>query len=240
MTLPREMIDATVKRSLADGIMPMTATPPRPCALPPIFLAVPSMAWSWTVCTRAIMMLQPQLPAGSKCAIGFGQVTDVASARNHLVDDFLKTSLKYVLFLDSDMLPPPDTGLRMLCAAEQRNLDVLAAPYCKRGPPYEVTAVLKTDGKADALVETPVSGVHEILSTGFGCVLVHRRVIEKMTGPHFEYPEGRPHEKEDTYFCQKAIAAGFRLWADFSLEVGHVTPAAVTIRAGVTNVDVIL
>jgi hypothetical protein len=221
----------------------LTGAPPRPTVqtLPPIFLAVPSMAWSWTICARAVMAMQPQLPAGSKCVMGLGQITDVASARNHLVDDFLKTSLKYVLFLDSDMLPPLDTGIRMLRTAEQQRLDVLAAPYCKRGPPYDVTATLFTPGgPADgAMCETPTSGVHQIVDTGFGCVLVHRRVLEKMTRPHFEYPEGRPHEKEDTHFCKKAIAAGFRIWADFDLEVGHVTLSAVTIRKGDVCIDAV-
>jgi GT2 family glycosyltransferase len=64
---------------------------------------------------------------------------------------------------------------------------------------------------ADALVPTRVCGA--------GCLLVRRRVFERVKRPWFKC--SRPRHGEDFYFTNKARAAGFQPYIDRSVIVGH-------------------
>jgi GT2 family glycosyltransferase len=55
---------------------------------------------------------------------------------------------------------------------------------------------------------------------GGGCLLVHRQVLDAIEPPWFEYNKGT-FVGEDFYFCRKAQEAGFKIYADPSVLVGH-------------------
>lgn len=55
---------------------------------------------------------------------------------------------------------------------------------------------------------------------GAGCILVHRRVLDAIEPPWFQYNEGT-NIGEDFYFCRKVQAAGFKIYVDPGVICGH-------------------
>lgn len=66
-----------------------------------------------------------------------------------------------------------------------------------------------------------------IVAGGAG-MLIRRSAIDAVGMPWFE--EGRTREEalgEDLFFCEKALKAGIKVWADPSVTLGHTTPMTV-------------
>jgi FkbM family methyltransferase len=68
-------------------------------------------------------------------------------------------------------------------------------------------------------------GLVEIAGSGFGCVLVKKRVFVDIGYPQFVYKTALDHANtvsEDTYFCMKAREKGYKLFADTSIVCDHI------------------
>lgn len=131
----------------------------------------------------------------------------------------------HVLFLDSDMVFPPDTLLRLL----QRNKDIVGVTYSQRRSPRGLTHESLT---SDYQMPTdPRIECFEVKSLGFGCVLIRTEVFDKIPRPWFrvEFPGGiqtngaDKHRSEDRTFCDRAREVGYKVWCDavLSREVRH-------------------
>ena len=73
---------------------------------------------------------------------------------------------------------------------------------------------------------------------GFGCVLVKKEVFAAVGYPQFEYHPALDHNNtisEDTDFCKKAIAKGFKLWCDPSVRCGHIGSTTMHVKIPETN-----
>ncbi len=62
---------------------------------------------------------------------------------------------------------------------------------------------------------------------GAGCLLVRRNIIEALAPLWFSHGT-TPGFGEDIDFCEKVAGLGSKVWMDCSLNVGHVSPRAVT------------
>lgn len=200
----------------------------RTASSPPGVIGVPCVAWMWTEAVHALMALR--YPPGSFLYMETDSST-IAAKRNELVRKLLeKPEFKWILFLDSDMTPPPDTIVKLLAT----HRDIVSALCVKRKPPYCPCVSLEhpvpeTVLSPSGVGTTPLSQyggpdpVKEVDLTGTGCLLVHRRVFESMEPPWFEAsPEG---DGEDYAFCRKARAAGFKIFCDTNqwVAVGMLT-----------------
>lgn len=181
----------------------------------PGVLGIPVKEWIWT--QSAIAIHQVQLPPGSGLTLHGDRVSSsIAFNRNTIVKTFLAQSQwRWLLFCDSDMVPPPDIARRLLAHGEDR--DIIAAPYYGRHAPHYP---MWTEITANAAPGPHSIGLREVALAGFGCVLLQRRVLEAMPAPWFEHPI--PGSEEDLVFCRKAKALGFRLYLDPAADVGHV------------------
>lgn len=154
----------------------------------------------------------------------------VASARNDLVRKALSIKPDHILFVDSDMVFPPDALLRLL----KHDRSVVATAYPMRIPPYESTFA-PVDPNCDRF------GLQRAKCFGFGMVLIKPAVFEELSAPWFTHqwrvqsavaPDNIDGEvSEDVGFCQRAMAAGIELWADLDLsyEMGHITDNIVMV-----------
>lgn len=152
---------------------------------------------------------------------------DWCGARNTLAAMTLESDREWLWFMDDDHAFPPNLLLRMLRRALLNNLD-LVAPIClTRVAPFE--PVTYTEKVAENLYlpiplsTAPESGVVELEAGGCAGMLIRRSVLEAIEPPWFEYTD----RSEDIVFCEKAKAAGFRLWADLGARLGHITTAVV-------------
>jgi glycosyltransferase involved in cell wall biosynthesis len=153
------------------------------------------------------------------------------SARNMAVWYFLKhTTAEYLLFMDADNVLPPEVVPQLL----SRKKDICCGLYVMKDRPFPpVMYSYYRRGNADgfgnlysSILEWERGAHFKVDAAGTGCMMIHRRVFEKIKPPWFSFLKGGT---EDTYFCRLAQAAGYDIWMDTMIECGHSRTAVVTI-----------
>lgn len=131
----------------------------------------------------------------------------------------------YVLSVDSDIVVPKFALKNMLAA----NKDIISGLYIQRIPnthTLEIYGLTQGGGCSNIpyhLVRN--RGIVEIAACGMGICLINSRVLRSLDYPHFFYQSALKHDdtvSEDVYFCQKARKAGFKVWADTSIQCRHI------------------
>lgn len=149
--------------------------------------------------------------------------TLICDQRNQIAKAMMDDGCDWVLYLDSDMRFPADTLFRLL----DRNVPIVSANYSTRRAPAEPIA-FKSIGTLEKLyTEEDSTGLEEVSANGFGVMLIHRVVFEKLPKPWFfipYIPEKDGHWGEDVWFCNGARKAGFDVLVDHDLskEVKHI------------------
>lgn len=141
--------------------------------------------------------------------------TFVHHAREKLLHDVVEFwGATHVLWLDADMTFPPNTALRLLA----HDVDVVAANYVARVPPYRPTA--RRDGQHVSSIDA--TGLEEVDHVGMGVFLMKTAPVATLPRPRFWY--STPTETEDVYFCRLLRAAGHTIYIDHDVSktVGHV------------------
>jgi len=170
------------------------------------------------------------VPQGYKTFFQFFYGYQVDQIRNLIAD--WGRHYDYLFSVDSDIVLPDDALVKLLAA----NKDIVSGLYIQRKPGehileiyehpvYMDRGVIKTDPSYRNMTTVPAQGLVEIAACGFGCVLVDSKVLNAMTYPHFLYQSALNHantQSEDIYFCAKAKAHGFSIWADTTLVCEHI------------------
>ncbi len=139
---------------------------------------------------------------------------DIVSARAQLAQIALDQNATHILFVDSDMMFPPETLGKLLA----HNLDIVGVEYNKRTWPLEpVQMPLEKDGaKKDSIYKCDYVGT--------GLLLINTNVFKKISKPWFNF--GRKEQKivigEDVWFCRSARDAGYDVWCDPTINVFHI------------------
>ena len=124
-----------------------------------------------------------------------------------------------LLLLDADQKHPID----MLKKLRVHNLDMVCAHYYARDAEnIKSMCYERVDGVLTPLKDIPKSGMHKIDATGWGCVLVKKKVIAAVREIT---PEGVRTMGTDLDFFTRAGELGYQLWLDADVESEH----AVTI-----------
>jgi hypothetical protein len=123
----------------------------------------------------------------------------VQRARNYLADEFLRSDMDYLLFIDSDIhFNAQDILVMMHNAVNNDDMDVICAPYPKKSISWEKIKVAVDKGYADKNPNTleefvgdyvfnPVDGITkmkidepvEVKESGTGFMLIKRETFEK-------------------------------------------------------------
>lgn len=164
--------------------------------------------------------------------------------RNKCIQAFLQSEAEYLLFLDDDMLFPPDVGIRLA----KREKDVVCGLYFQRdedkptphwyrysgykvhkdwgnkGHMYrpmtaEVARLTRNIRPSDAAIAVDDAALLEMDAGGAGCTMIHRSVLEKMKPPWFR---SQGATNGDLMFFYKARKAGFKVWGDTGVICGHL------------------
>jgi len=158
-------------------------------------------------------------------SLKISQGTLIANQRAELSLDAMQENCSHVLFVDSDMRFPQDMIGRLL----KHDLDIVATNCARRRMPTGPTAQLYKDNGDRELVWTmpDSTGLQEVGSVGMGVMLIKANVFAALSEPWFETPwrhDKRGYIGEDVFFCQKAAAAGFKIYIDHdvSKEIGHI------------------
>lgn len=171
----------------------------------------------------AACVTQLDVPKGWKVEWLIGG--DWCGARNALAQLTLDEGYSHLWFMDDDHAFAPDLCKRLLAH------DVpLVVPICLTRV-YPFQPVTYTERKPDAERQyLPIDfegrepkGLVELEAGGTAGMLIHRDVLAALEPPWYEYTD----RSEDIVFCEKAKAAGFRLYADLAAHLAHITTASV-------------
>ena len=146
-----------------------------------------------------------------------GPTLDVA--RNHLVEAFLRQDSDRLLMMDTDMVFRLDDLERLLA----HDLDVVSGLYMA-GDGRLMAAPEWVEGLRAKWPPTPEyewPGLCEVVATGMGCIAIKREVFEKIGSEWFNY---LPTAGEDVSFCKRVADAGYTIWLDPTVKIGHVKP----------------
>jgi GT2 family glycosyltransferase len=160
----------------------------------------------------------------------------IAQARDDLAKKFIGTGREWLYMADTDTIFPPNVITRLLKHADEDHLIINALLYANGHPPFPMMYERMADtssggaGVFRVIDKWEPKSMVRVDGTGAGCMLVHRDVfleIEKRfprrTSIWFEYtPMGTFTIGEDFTFFMRAMEAGFKVWVDTSVRVGHI------------------
>lgn len=160
---------------------------------------------------------------GIEVHLFFDASTILINQRENLINQAIEVKSEWALWLDSDMMFPPTTLLRLLA----HNQDIVACNYMKRSYPFKSVAFMDTN---DWESWVPLQSEDELLTVeaiGMGCVLMRTSVFEKLNRPYFEYtyqPKTKDWGGEDFTLFKKLNGSGVQLKVDTNLsnEIYHI------------------
>jgi len=141
----------------------------------------------------------------------------------------------WLFLMDDDHRFDPDILMNLL----DHELDVVVALTCKKFPPYEPVLyegndVEESEGafsvgtKGDVPIDlTGLSGLIEVSACGKPGMLIRKHVLDAMSDPWYEF-KNNEQRAEDFDFYNKIRTAGFKIYADLDLALGHMAPYTVT------------
>jgi hypothetical protein len=169
-------------------------------------------------------MMQLETPIGTKLWWQMG--TNPAEGRNKIIEN--NRDADYIWFMDDDHAVPPSTLTRLL----HHNKDIVVPLCLLKEPPFHTVAFDEwwdDRGKGTPMELTEGKhGLIQVQAAGAAGMLVKKAVFDSLTSPWFElgkiHPEGMG---EDTWFCRKAVHAGFQVFIDLETPIGHLRPTSV-------------
>ena len=142
----------------------------------------------------------------------------IDTSRNEIVNKTLEDpSYEYLLFLDDDMIFPPDMLEKLLA----RDEDIVGVQAFKRREMFDPCVYKFKDNKYHPAL---INKFCEVDAIGTGILLIKTKVFQKIKFPWFEtiYDEKGLHWSVDFMFCKKAKKAGFNIYCDPDIEIFHI------------------
>jgi|SRR5882672_11689 len=157
-------------------------------------------------------------PEGT-CGASFHSNT-AAYNRNLIIDDALAAKSSHVLFIDDDMAMPTDSLIRLL----SHDKDIVSGLYVNRQYPHPPVIFNFINGTMSRIYLTPENaGLMEVSAAGFGFLLVKTKVFASLDKPYVRNGEiVKDRRNEDIDFCNRARAAGFKIYCDLDCPIGHI------------------
>lgn len=160
---------------------------------------------------------------GVETHLFFDASTILINQRESLVEQAIEIGAEWTLWLDSDMMFPPTTLLRLL----GHNQDIVGCNYIKRAYPFKSVAYTDT---TDWESWIPITYSDELLTAeavGMGCVLIKTELFKQLQKPYFEYTyqeKTKDWGGEDFTLFKKFNKLGYKLKIDMNLsnEIYHI------------------
>lgn len=153
----------------------------------------------------------------------FDSSTILINQREKLIDNAIGIGSEWCLWLDSDMMFPPTTLLRLL---SHKN-DIVACNYMKRSTPFKSVAFTDTTDWDSWIPLDYSNDLQTVEAVGMGCVLMKTEIFKNLQKPYFEYTYHSETEDwvgEDFTLFKKLNKLGYEVKIDMNLsnEVYHV------------------
>lgn len=166
-------------------------------------------------------MIKTCVMAGIDTHVIYDSSTILLNQRENLAKQALEINADYMLWLDSDMMFPSTTAMRLM----SHDKDIVAANYMKRSSPLTTVAYPERGKWDEWLPLENQEELEEVEGIGMGCILMKTHVLKDIERPWFafEYKDESWHG-EDFYFQSKLREAGYKLWVDMNIsrQIRHV------------------
>jgi hypothetical protein len=210
-------------------------TPTKKSALFRVALCIPTRGEHRTEFTQSLVRMvaytTATMVADRTLDLGFifHGGTYVDKNRQDIALKALTDGATHLLWLDDDMVFPPDTLLRLLV----RNQPIVGCNYPQRKMPAFPTAI-KYDGYGEHPraqhypTHDPENPLSEVDAIGFGCLLIQAPVFDALADKvWFRQYYADKNERwvgEDVYFSRLARQAGYKVLVDEELsnELRHI------------------
>jgi hypothetical protein len=137
-----------------------------------------------------------------------------------LVKTAIEHDSQFILFIDSDMVYPQQSLMRLLSRACNKDVSIVGGLATKRRPPFE-QCIMNWDGKNWVYADVPdVPGLYEVDGIGLAFTLIKTEVFKALKKPYF-YMDDKGL-REDLNFCLDAKKAGYKIFVDTSIYLGHL------------------
>lgn len=143
-------------------------------------------------------------------------------ARNNIVDQMKGD---WVLMLDTDISFEPDLAVRMITCMEKHKIDVLSGVYNFKSPPHAPLLFLfHKSGRIVPLGDwTPNAEIYEMGSAGAGCLMVRKKVFDRIKEKLNEGPFDVTHPmSEDHSFFDRLRRLKIKAYFNPNIEVHHL------------------
>lgn len=149
--------------------------------------------------------------------------TILLTQRERLATEAIGLNADYMLWLDSDMVFPATTAVRLMA----HNESVVAGNYIRRQKPYKGVAYKKIGDWEKPLSFDVQDELVSVAGVGMGCLLIKTDIFKELSKPWFDFqwtPSSNDFLGEDMYLCQKITAAGYSIKIDtmISQELHHL------------------
>ena len=149
----------------------------------------------------------------------------IHEARNLLVEKALEKGCTHVLFIDDDMIIPPDALVKLL----EHDVDIVCGLAFRRLAPYDPCIFTIHEEKDVYPIEVINKGLVDIDACGSAFILIKTKVFKKMPKPWYVWGDkslGIYEDKgglgEDISFSLRAKRMGFRVCCDTDVILGHI------------------
>ena len=158
----------------------------------------------------------------------------VYASRQYLAETAVAEGADYILWLDSDMVFSTDFLVDMMNTIKEGK-DFVSALYFKRKPPFSPVlyktirmGITPEDGISEEYLDYPENQVFEIDACGFGGVLMKIQVVKDIIAREGHTFSPILGYGEDVSFCIRAKRAGYTLWCDSRIKMGHIMKTQAT------------
>lgn len=163
-----------------------------------------------------------QKPKGTVIFRSHGQ--SPAQNRNIIIKEALKHNCTHILFIDDDVLVPPDIIAKLL----HHNKHIVSGLYLMRGFPHAPIAfnVALKDAKCRfKFLDNKETGLVQVVNFGLGACLINTEVFRKVKEPWITIGQCGDHtgwNDDIEFFNRCRDEYGFKLWLDLDVWCGHM------------------
>lgn len=138
----------------------------------------------------------------------------ISENRAYCVAQARQNDCTHLLFVDDDMIFPPDTLEKLL--AHQK--EIVGTLYHSRKLPLTPTVELLEGTEMQ-------KELFKVKAVATGIVLIDLKVFEKIDKPYFDmehHESGYTTMGEDSWFCRQAERKGIGIWCDPTIHIKHI------------------
>jgi len=150
----------------------------------------------------------------------------IADLRNNIVEKAMLMGATKLLMLDTDQVYPVDTITKLL----KHKLPVVGGCIPRRYPPFDNVIMKVSDDHYEPLEDYKDGDLIECDATGGGCVMFDMSIFKKLPYPWFRFqkdPQTGMVIGEDIGLCQDLKAAGYKIYVDTSVKIGHLSTMVI-------------